>query len=143
MKRFGIIFFMLLFCIPQLAGAQKKKEDIEALRVTIFTKTIGLTTAEAGKFWPLYNQYLDKKETLWKNHQELRKTKYKNIDQLNEAKTMEMIEGELEFKQKELDLQKQLVNQLKPVLSSKKIALVFKAEEDFRKELVRLLKEKN
>lgn len=53
------------------------------------------------------------------------------------------IDNECDFKISEAQLQKQYYTQFKQTLSVKKAALLLKAEEDFKRELLRQLKGKN
>lgn len=131
---------LLLLGLAFTGFAQSKTTDIEALRVAHYTKALSLTSEEAQKFWPVYNEYLQKKEDLRKNHLASMKTKQGNIDKLTDAEQLAMVDQELAYKQKDLDLQKNLVKQLKLILPAKKVALLFKAEEDFKKILIGMVK---
>ncbi|MEW6469256.1 MAG: sensor of ECF-type sigma factor [Bacteroidota bacterium] len=112
---------------------QKTKEEIEALRVAYITKKLSLTTAEAQAFWPLYNEYTQKREDLRKEHK-LKMKKYKeSVDEMTDADAQAYIEAEMAYRQKDLDLQKDFYKKLKAVLPAKKIVLLAKAEEDFKK----------
>lgn len=133
---------LLLLSLGLSSFAQKStKDDIDALRVTVMNKVMGLTTDEAGKFWPVYNDYLQKKENLRKSHKQSMKAKYPNIDKLSDEEANALIESEMGFKQKDLDLQKEMIKKVKTVIPVKKAALVFKAEEEFRKVLITKVKE--
>ena len=39
-------------------GGQRAGERVEALKIAYLTKKLSLTTDEAQKFWPVYNQYM-------------------------------------------------------------------------------------
>ena len=130
--------FAVLFGSAQKAGT---KDDIDALRVTVMNKAMGLSTDEAGKFWPVYNDYLQKKENLRKAHKAGMKAKYPTIDKMSDEEAGALIDSELSYKQKDLDLQKELMKKLKLTIPAKKAALVFKAEEEFRRALITKVKE--
>jgi len=115
---------------------QKTKEEIEALRVAYITKKLNLTSAEAQTFWPVYNEYTQKRETLRKEHKEKIKKYKAAVDEMTDAEAQEYIEAEMTFRQKDLDLQKDLYKKLKGVLPAKKIVLLAKAEEEFKKLLL-------
>lgn len=136
-------FILLLLTAFSLSGFSQKstKDDIDALRVTVMNKVMGLTTDEAGKFWPVYNDYLQKKDNLRKTHRQALKAKYPNLDKLSDEEANALIESEMGYKQKDLDLQKEMIRKVKTVIPPKKAALLFKAEEEFRKVLITKVKE--
>ena len=61
MKTFKIIpIFLLLLSVNSFAQAGKhreKKTQIKALKIAFITEELKLSSAEAEKFWPLYNAY--------------------------------------------------------------------------------------
>ena len=138
------ILLLVFLSFSALCGYTQKattKDDIDALRVTVMNKAMGLTTDEAGKFWPVYNDYLQKKDNLRKAHRQSMKTKYPTLDKMTDEEAGALIDSELNYKQKELDLQKEMLKKLKLTISTKKAALVFKAEEEFRRVLMSKVKE--
>lgn len=115
---------------------QKTKEEIEALRVAYITKKLNLTPTEAQTFWPLYNEYTQKRETLRKEHKEKLKKYKEDVSLMTDAEAQEYIDAEMTYRQKDLDLQKDFYKKLKAVLPAKKIVLLAKAEEEFKKILL-------
>jgi len=139
-----IVLPVLLFFLPLAAMAQpgKGKEKIEAMRVAFITKRLDLTVTEAQAFWPLYNQYQQKKEDLRTSMGVLRKKAEKNYEGLSDKEIDALIEEELAIKQKELDAQKEFNKKIKSVLPVKKVGMLYKAEEDFKMELIKQLQNK-
>jgi hypothetical protein len=136
----------ILFCMAGLIGlAQtgKTKEEIETYKVAFITKNVGLSSAEAQTFWPLYNDYQQKKEDL--RQAQLKENKKANADfsNLSDADIEKLIDNQVMNEQKEVDLLKDFHKKVKQVLPAKKIAKLYKAEEDFKRELIKALKEKS
>jgi len=53
-----LILFLVVFAgFSYICAAQPPKERIKALKVAYITKELNLTSAEAEKFWPVYNEY--------------------------------------------------------------------------------------
>ncbi len=53
-----ILLFLTLFVgISYICAAQPPREKIKALKIAYITKELNLTSAEAEKFWPVYNEY--------------------------------------------------------------------------------------
>ncbi|MCC7303274.1 MAG: hypothetical protein IT233_11590 [Bacteroidia bacterium] len=138
MRTITILFFL---CSLGLYSQKSTKDDIDALRVTVMNKAMGLTTDEAAKFWPIYNDYLQKKDNLRKSHRQSLKAKYPDLDKLSDEEANALMEAEISYKQKELDLQKDMIKKIKAAIPPKKAARVFKAEEEFRKVLIIKVKE--
>jgi hypothetical protein len=85
---------------------------IEALKIAYLTKKLSLSTDEAQKFWPIYNQYMG----------EIRKTR---IDARQNK------EGEIPTEEKLLNIRKKYNGEFNKALSSEKVNTFFKAEKEF------------
>jgi hypothetical protein len=131
----------LLLCVgASTVSAQPKQEaraeKIKAYRVAVFTEILNLSSEEAQGFWPIYNEYLDKRESLQK---ELKMTR--QIDGMNDNEVEDYIKKYFELRNKELDLEKDLTQKLRKVLPLRKIAKIPVAEREFREALVQKLQE--
>jgi ribonucleotide reductase beta subunit family protein with ferritin-like domain len=131
----------LLLCVgASTVSAQPKQEaradKIKAYRVAVFTEILNLSSEEAQDFWPIYNEYLDKRESLQK---ELKMTR--QIDGMNDKEVEDYIKKYFELRNKELDLEKDLTQKLRKVLPLRKIAKIPVAEREFREALVQKLQE--
>lgn len=130
-----LIIFLLLGAMVQAQG--NKYEKIKALKTAYITEQIELTSAEAEKFWPIFNGFDGK-------FHDLRKRKYHGIldKSMSEIKKMSdenansLIEEYLTIEKEEVELQKQKVTALRKVISPKKIMALRKAEDDFKRELL-------
>lgn len=141
MKRF-LQILILLFSLGAIlpAQAQNNKEKIEALRVAFIAKEVKLTPQEAQVFWPVYNEWQDKLEALKAKRKDFKKIK-ENPETATDKEVEAYLNTELLIRQKEAELFKEYNERLKKILPIKKVALVYKAEEEFKKELIKQLKE--
>lgn len=142
MKRFITYFYLLVFCfttISLVAQPGAKRDKIEALRVSFISQKVNFTTQEAQSFWPLYNEYNDKLEL---NRKSFRQQYGPNADlSIKTDKEAELyLLAELNLKQKEFELYKEYYEKFKKVLPVKKVAMLRRAEEDFKKELIKNIK---
>ena len=55
---FTILSILCFFISPLQAQQAKDGERLEALKIAYLTKKLNLTTEEAQRFWPVYNQYM-------------------------------------------------------------------------------------
>lgn len=137
MKRLFFVFLSTIFTPLAALNAQDGMSDrIKALRSEIYTRVLSLTPDEADKFWPIFYEYNNNKETLQK---QLRPET--SIDNMSDQEVEEYVKKRFEIQQKELDLEKEFVQKLRKVLPIRKIAKLPRAEREFRESLIRRLQE--
>jgi len=141
MKNFSILLFVLVTSIS-FSQNESKSEKVETMKIAFLTNKLNLTAKEAQVFWPLYNEYNQKIEALRK----AKKSEYDEIKSKNGTPSDKEIAAYMEevfaTKQKELDLQKDYYTKYVKVLPMKKVALLYQAENQFKKELLRIIKDK-
>ena len=121
---------------PPAPPAQHKKEKVEAMRIAFLTQKLDLTPEEAQKFWPVYNEFHKKQDELRKKRKEETKAAKQNIDSLTDKQVESLVDGEIAFKQKNIDLEKEYHSKFKSVLPIKKVAKLYHAEEQFTHHLL-------
>ena len=125
MKRFILIFLVMLGSFSGLKaqdGDDTRAEKIQALKIAFITQKLGLTTDEAQKFWPVYNQY----------NGEIQKAESDNGNA-----------NVIDKEQKILDIKKKYLNSFEKVLGPQRVNKLFNAEKDFRTILIRRLQNRN
>ncbi|MBI4931725.1 MAG: hypothetical protein HY841_13225 [Bacteroidetes bacterium] len=113
-----------------------KKEKVEAMRIGFLTQKLDLTPDEAQKFWPVYNEFQKKREEIHKKRREEIKNAKENIDSLSDKQIEALVDGEMAFRQKNLDLEKEYHAKFKSVLPIKKVAKLYRAEDMFARHLL-------
>lgn len=133
-----ILTFVIAVFAASTSYAQAGKQDkIEALKVSFITEKINLTPGEAQSFWPLYNEYNDKIKFARKNFRQ----QYGAVADFKTDKEAEdYLAAELKLRQTEVDLQKEYFEKFKKILGAKKTGLLRKAEEEFKKEIIKTIK---
>jgi len=111
-------------------------EKIDALKIAFITKRLKLTTEEAQKFWPVYNQYEEEKKQIRQSTIGTIKDMKEDGDFTN-AEAEQAIAKYIEFKAKDLDLIKKYVIEFRKFLPATKIAKLVTAEEHFKKMLMK------
>ena len=141
MKNLIILLFVFLTSFS-FSQNESKNDKVEAMKIAFLTNKLNLTAKEAQLFWPLYNEYNQKMDVL----RRAKKSEYDEIKSKNSTPTDKEIESYMEevflTKQKELDLQKEYYNKYTKILSMKKVAQLYQAENQFKKELLRIIKDK-
>lgn len=124
MKRYILLILIWLGGIS-LTHAQDdyrgRSEKIQALKIAFITQRLNLTSAEAEKLWPVYDQYEGEIRKLYSN---------KNDDVLKNE-------------QKLLDIRKKYKPAFEKILGPQRLNQLFIAEKDFRDVLIKRLKNQN
>src|SRR6476660_3424865 len=119
----------------------QQKENIEARHIGFITNELQLTPEEAQTFWPVYNRYHEELETLRKKHTTDLLAAKVNFDSYTDDQVSKLIDDEMGYRQKELDLQRKYNAEFKKVLPIKKIARFYRAEQQFKINLIRDMKQ--
>lgn len=141
------IFMLFMISFSALAqpgpgsGGGKKAEKIKTWKIAFFTEQLNLTPEEAQKFWPVYNEYESKLEELRKKRRQERRSAKDNLDEMDDKEIEALVDSEMAFRQKELDLQKEYHGKFKSVLPPRKVAKLYAAEEQFKVILLKRMQE--
>lgn len=138
-------FFLLFFSVSLKSYAQEfsdKNETIAAMKISFITRKLNLTPKEAQVFWPVYNQYEEELENLRKGHRKMVNDAKDDFSELSDAVIEKMVDEQISFRQNEIDILKKYHPQFKNVLPVKKVARLYKAEEEFKRHLIKQIKGK-
>lgn len=134
----SFIVFMSFSVIAQDKDSHEARmEKYRAEKVSFLTTKLDLTSAEAQKFWPIYNQ-MDKER--WDAQKSRRNLENKVSDAEESLSDNEIIKLTREFSgsmQKEAVLMTSYNEKLLKVLPPKKVLKLYKAENEFRMNMIR------
>ena len=126
MKRLILIitfaFGSFCFAKAQNDDAGKRGEKIQALKIAFITQKLGLSSEEAQRFWPVYNQY----------ENEMKSLSRQNTDG-------DVIEND----ERLLNVRKKYRPEFVKVLGEPRMNKLFTAEREFRGVLLQHLKNRN
>ena len=128
---------------PNGKGQGPNHERIKALKTAHITERLDLTSEEAEKFWPVYNQFDKKLMELREKERSEIMSKLRNggVDTLTDEEANVVIDRMLVMKTTEMDYRIELVKNLRDVLPPKKIIKLQRAEDSFKRMLLERLKE--
>lgn len=141
------LFLPSLFFMYQPVSGQpdqnpeKSREMIQAHKIAFITDRLDLTPDEAQRFWPVYNEYQDKREVVQKEMFRDFDLKNIDIDALTDEQATEVADNQIIKAQKLLDVQKEYHIRFKEVLPSKKVLKLYQAEKEFQHELLRKIRD--
>ena len=123
-------------------GNKDRHEKVEALKIGYITQKLSLTPDEAKLFWPVYNKMEEEIKTLRKGMKEKAEMEDANILLLSDADAEKLMNDMISMRQKESEVIKKYSVELKKVIPVQKVILLFKAQEEFKRELLKQLKDR-
>lgn len=140
-KALSILFFSLFMVAGQLSAQptetpKDRKEKIEQLKIAFITKELDLTTDEAEKFWPIYNEMSDKLHEKKKTERSLEKEIRENFDTLTEEEVKAKSESVLQNEIEQAELKKEYHEKFAKVIGYKKATKLLSLEQRFKRELL-------
>ncbi len=137
------VAWAFLLC-AQFAYGQHDADNMEfderfnTLRIALITEKLNLSSEQAEKFWPIFNDFSRERKEI--------KKKLRNLDKkfevMNDDEVKKSVDLMFELRQKELDLEKNYHLKFQKVISIRQIAELFRAEMHFKKKLMEQLKKR-
>ncbi len=147
MKYKKLLPYVLLFFLSTTLYSQHRSEGndkLKSLKIGFITEKLDLSSKEAQGFWPVYNKH---QEVIHQYRIEMRTT-HKTIrenggfdaitDKQAEKLLSSIIKLDSNIKNEEIDMYKNL----KSILPSKKILILYKSEQDFGRRILEQLKKR-
>lgn len=139
MKNVFLLTFLFFTTVIIAQERRPVKERVDAMKIGFLTERLNLTSEEAKTFWPVYNMYSDELEKLRKSRRENIINTKENLDDLSDAELEKNVDNEINFRQNELEIIKKYHPQFKKVLPIKKVAKLYKSEDDFKRRLLEMI----
>ena len=134
---------LLLIFISTITLSQNndKLEKIKALRVAFISTKLELTSNEAQKFWPIFNEF-DKNQTDLRKEKRMLmiRLKVQNTSSLSDIEMQKLLDTSELLESNIQTNRQQLVKNLRGVISPQKIILLKQLEEDFKKTLLKQMR---
>jgi hypothetical protein len=112
-------------------------EQFKSNKIAFITQALNLKPAEAEKFWPIYNQFENERNKLFDQRREMERMIMERSDNLSEKEYTELSRKFAALFKEEGDLTQRYNEQFLKILPAKKVVELYKAEYNFRKELLR------
>lgn len=132
---------MILACGSTTAYAELPQERIKAAKVAYLTRELNLSPQEAERFWPVYNEFENRRDDLRHRMKDLIDERdgggYTSDDRANSA-----LDEWMNLREQELQLEKNFRKSMQGILPSRRLVALHQAERDFQRELLKRLQEK-
>lgn len=131
MKKTLTIIFVLGFYL--LSFSQDNRDKIKTLKIAFITEKLNLTEKEAQAFWPVYNSF--EEDFMKLRHQSYEKRKKVDFQNISDKDAEALLNEIRTIENKKYTLKENYINDLSKVIPAKKIILLNKVEDDFKRKL--------
>jgi hypothetical protein len=121
----------------------EKFENFKSRRIAYITEQVKLTPKEAEVFWPVYNEFDSKRQALNKERVKTARYYVTVKENISEKEASELADKVISLQKKEALLSEEYNSKFKAVLPSSKVLRLYQAELQFKRQLLKQLKESN
>ena len=120
----------------QFGGGRRAQRlgQLENAKIAFITNRVSLTQDQAQKFWPLYNEFSDRRRELNRSGRLLRRD---ITEGMTDQQLRDNFAQSFNTRQQELNLEKEYFDKFQKVISLHQVAQLFQAERDFTKEVIK------
>ncbi len=138
---------MIILGSLDIANAQEKsgedfRSKIEAQRVAFYTQRMNITPSEAQQFWPIYNEYLEKKNVLASEKRKLTRFYIQNSATMTENDIDVTINKYVQLFKSENLLFEEYNKRFRKILPAHKVMKLYLAEIEFKQWLLSKIRER-
>jgi hypothetical protein len=144
MKRKIIVYtILLILCTMHISAQNANRERLDAYKIAFFTKRLNLTSQEAEKFWPVYNEYQDMKNKIQLERREINRNFNQNGLNMSDKELSEAGDRFVGLEVREAALAQEFHGKIKTILSPVKVLRLYEAENQYRVQLLNELRQRN
>lgn len=139
----AVFFVGQAFSVSLIAQDDDKPSRIERLKsqkVAFLTERIGLSSEDAQKFWPVYNEMSARMDELWKGKMDDIDKLYRSEKELSLEEKEQAVDRYINYELEIANLEKQYHEKFKKILSIDQIIKLYGAEHEFKKKMLHLIK---
>ena len=140
MKRLIPILVLLIGLSGYAQRDGRMNERIKAQKVAFITDKLSLTAEEAQQFWPIYNAFEEKRESIKSGQLREVKIKIRQNPDMSDREASKLLDQILDAENEIHNAKMKLAEDLQSVLSPKKIIRLRATEDEFNRELLQHLK---
>lgn len=136
-----LTLLLLLLAAAPVAQAQRggraggdRLGQLDNARIAFITNRVSLTQEQAQKFWPLYNDFSNRRRELNRNDRLLRRGLN---DGLSDQQIRDNMNQSFALRQQVLNLEKEYFEKFQKVISLRQVAQLQQAERDFTREVIK------
>ena len=112
------------------------RDRIKTLKVAFITERVGLTSEEAQQFWPIYNEHENTLEEIRRKERAELEVNIARAQDLSNTDSERLLDRLLELQFEKQKVDQEFLSRLRTVIPAKKVLLLVKAEEDFKRQMI-------
>ena len=131
-----VLLIILVFPVIRLAAQNPNLEKLNNYKIGFFTKRLNLTSEEAEKFWPVYNEYQGKRNLIQLEKMKINRNFNQNGSTMSDNQLVEMGDAYIDCIVRESALAVGFHKKLKEVLPPSKVIIYYQAENQYKAQLL-------
>jgi hypothetical protein len=134
----GLMILVLILLLPvyKTSAQNKKIDNINSYKIGFFTKKLDLTSSEAEKFWPVYNEYQNQRTRIQLEKVSIIRNFNQSESTLSDNQITEMGDRLVQMITQESSLAVTFHNKLKETLPPAKVLKFYQAENQYKAQLL-------
>lgn len=142
MKKFITFLLALFFAGNIIVNAQDddRADRFRAQRVSFLTERMKLTSAEAQRFWPVYNEFSEKRDKI--NLEKIKLNRYvaQFANTVSDKEANELSVKFLTLENQEVQLREDYHKKFTSIISARKVLLLYQGETQFKAYLLKQIR---
>lgn len=126
------MLLLAVFQTMRLSAQNPNLDKLNAYKIAFFTRRLNLTTQEAEKFWPVYNEFQNKRNAIQLERQKLNRNINQNELNMSEKEMIETGDKFVSLQIQEASLGQEYHKKFKEVLTPAKVIRLYQAENQYR-----------
>ncbi len=140
-----VLVVTLIICAistnAQEESKSHKEQEIKSERIAFFTDKIGLTPGEAQVFWPIYNAYWDRKNSIIADRKEKMTYFAENSEIMTNEEMIKYADQYIHYEMELAELLDEYHVKFKEILPIDKVMKIYLADYEFKTYLLKKIKE--
>ena len=125
----------------RMEGSFESRHDrLKSQKVAYFSNNIDLTSREAEKFWPVYNEYNNQREAISQERNKILRQLSGSENMENDKEVQALLDNYAASFTKEMEMFRKYHQKFSEILPPKKVVRLYIAEEQFKQMLLRSIR---
>jgi len=112
------------------------RQQYEAFKIAFFTRRLSLSSEEAKTFWPVYDRYTEALAQVRREQKDKQADMKEAFTSGSEAQLERLADEYIDITTQEADIRRRYHEEFKTALPIRKVLMLYKAEQDFKRELL-------
>jgi hypothetical protein len=141
LRHISICILVAAISGSMMAQSQERIEKFKEEQRKYYTEKLELTAEESKAFWPVYDDFMNRKMKLVEDERNIWSYAHKNAENLSKKEILETQEKAFNLEMEQLELEREYYQEkFHEVLPARKVLKLGKVEWDFRRHLLRELR---